>query len=71
MKHLLTILFATLTLSAWAQENQEIRPRFARMFDKEHPDVHDPVMARGEDGRYYIFSTGMNIGRLSSTDMKS
>ena len=71
MKHLLTILFATLTLSAWAQENQELRPRFARMFNKEHPDVHDPVMARGEDGRYYIFSTGNGIGRLSSTDMKS
>ena len=25
------------------------------------PDVHDPVIARGEDGRFYIFSTGMNV----------
>ena len=43
-----------------------------RMFpiDALHPDVHDPVMAKGEDGRYYIFSTGMNVGVMSSADMK-
>lgn len=34
------------------------------------PDVHDPVMARGEDGRYYIFSTGMGVNVLSSADRK-
>ncbi len=33
------------------------------------PPVHDPVMARGEDGRYYIFATGMGIDVLSSNDM--
>ena len=43
-----------------------------RMFpiDALHPDVHDPVMAKGEDGRYYVFSTGMNVGVMSSADMK-
>jgi len=40
-------------------------------FDAEWPDVHDPVMARGEDGRYYVFSTGMGIGVMSSADMKT
>lgn len=34
------------------------------------PPVHDPVMTHGEDGKYYIFSTGMGIGVMSSTDMK-
>lgn len=34
------------------------------------PRVHDPVMAKGEDGKYYIFATGMGIDVLSSTDMK-
>ena len=33
-------------------------------------NVHDPVMARGEDGRYYIFSTGMGVNVVSSEDMK-
>ncbi|MBQ7156235.1 MAG: family 43 glycosylhydrolase [Bacteroidaceae bacterium] len=34
------------------------------------PNVHDPVMAR-ENGKYYIFSTGMGIDVLSSDDMKN
>lgn len=71
MKRLLTIIIATLSLCATAQETQNLRPRFVRDFDPEHPDVHDPVMARGEDGCYYIFSTGMGIGVLSSPDMKT
>lgn len=32
------------------------------------PSVHDPVMAKGEDGRYYCFFTGKNIFVLSSAD---
>lgn len=39
-------------------------------FNATHPDVHDPVMAKGEDGRFYIFATGMGVGVMSSTDMK-
>lgn len=42
-----------------------------RGFDASDPDVHDPVMAKGEDGRYYIFSTGMGVGVMSSADMKT
>ena len=34
------------------------------------PPVHDPVMAQGEDGKFYIYSTGMGIGCMSSEDMK-
>lgn len=32
--------------------------------------THDPVMARGEDGRYYLFSTGMGIQVMSSADLR-
>ena len=46
----------------------EAQPRF--QFNATNPDVHDPVMAKGEDGRYYIFSTGMGVGVMSSKDMK-
>lgn len=37
--------------------------------DRKDPDAHDPVMAKGEDGRYYCFTTGMNVGVISSDDM--
>lgn len=40
-------------------------------FNPTLPAVHDPVMAMGEDGRYYIFSTGMGISVMSSADMKT
>ncbi|MDE6438494.1 MAG: family 43 glycosylhydrolase [Muribaculaceae bacterium] len=40
----------------------------ARSFDAADPDVHDPVMAF-ENGRYYLFSTGMGINMLSSDDL--
>ena len=33
-------------------------------------DVHDPVVARGEDGKYYMFATGMGVSVKSSTDLK-
>ncbi len=45
------------------------RPRGQR-FDPQYPDVHDPVMAV-EDGKYYIFATGMGINCMSSEDMKT
>ncbi len=38
-------------------------------FDSRNPDVHDPVMAK-EDGVYYMFTTGMGIGMMSSTDLQ-
>lgn len=71
MKHLLTFILATFSLLVSAQDAEvaKRRPRF--QFNAENPDVHDPVMARGEDGRYYIFSTGMGIGCMSSADMKT
>lgn len=37
-------------------------------FDYSYPDVHDPVIAR-EDGKYYLFNTGVGLGFLSSPDM--
>ena len=66
MKHFLFIL-ATIWSSSLIINAQ--RSRF--QFNTTHPDVHDPVMALGEDGRYYIFSTGMGIGCISSPDLKT
>lgn len=43
------------------------RPKWK--FDALNPDVHDPVMAQ-ENGVYYMFTTGMGIGMMSSTDLK-
>jgi len=37
-------------------------------FDVHHPSVHDPVMAY-ENGRYYVFSTGVGISVMSSEDL--
>lgn len=42
----------------------------ARGFEAAYPDVHDPVMAK-EDSVYYVFHTGVGIGMMSSTDMKT
>lgn len=50
------------------KKKNDRKPRFR--FDASNPDVHDPVMAF-EDGRYYLFNTGMGIGVLSSADLKT
>lgn len=46
------------------------RERWRFTFDETYPDVHDPVMAY-ENGKYYMFTTGMGIGMMSSSDMKT
>lgn len=38
-------------------------------FNPTNPSVHDPVMAK-QDSVYYLFSTGVGISVMSSTDMK-
>lgn len=63
--HTLALLLFTFVTTTIAQQHQ--RPAF----DPAYPDVHDPVMARGEDGRYYIFATGMGVGVMSSADMQT
>lgn len=66
VKKVLTTILAFVALHAFAQGNG----RGYMFFNAEHPDVHDPVMARGEDGRFYLFSTGMGVSCMSSADMK-
>ena len=39
-------------------------------FDANNPGVHDPVMAK-EGDTYYMFTTGMGIGMMSSKDLKT
>lgn len=55
--------FAVTTLS-------KPRGRWHHEFDPSNPDVHDPVMA-AENGKYYMFTTGMGVGMMSSDDMKT
>lgn len=54
-------------LTALAVEAQDAAFKGNAMTD---PNVHDPVMAF-EDGKYYIFSTGMGIDVMSSEDMRT
>ena len=61
MKRTLCTLLSLLSLSVLAQGRHHFSP--------EYPDVHDPVMACGEDGRYYIFATGGGVTVMSSADL--
>ena len=63
---ILSLLLLAL-LTACSSEKRPLRPEF----DPNYPDVHDPVLAIGEDGRYYIFSTGVGVGVMSSADLKT
>lgn len=54
-----------INMDDYEQYRDSIRRR-----SSDNPDVHDPVMAY-ENGRYYIFSTGMGISVMSSVDMKT
>lgn len=54
MKKLLTALLAMSALTVATAQHH---------FDASYPDVHDPVMAKGEDGRYYSCSTFGKNGR--------
>ena len=58
-KDILAIAAMMLSLNASAQ--------FRTMTD---PDAHDPVMAKGEDGRYYVFTTRFNVSVMSSADLR-
>lgn len=69
---LLAALTVATNINIWAQgENNgnKRERRWRQPTSVVHPDVHDPVMAKGEDGRYYMFSTGMGVGVMSSADM--
>ena len=60
------LICALLPLLAFAQQR---KPR-PITFDTDTPFVHDPVMAY-EDGVYYAFYTGWNIGCMTSTDRRT
>lgn len=72
MKKILAMaVLAAASVVTIAQDTQQTPPRPRFFFNAEHPDVHDPVMAKGEDNRYYIFSTGNGVGVMSSSDLKT
>ncbi len=69
---LLTILTlaGSLTNISFAQDNASPidQSRNRATFS---PRAHDPVMAKGEDGKYYFFTTGINVSVMSSPDLKN
>ncbi len=69
MRKVTFILLMAISMVCQAQDgnNHNRRPFH---IDSLHPNVHDPVMAKGENGRYYIFSTGMGVGVMSSADLR-
>ena len=67
MHKYISTVFALLLLATTSNAQSHNRPQF----DTALPAVHDPVMAKGEDGRYYVFSTGMGISVMSSADLKT
>lgn len=69
MKTLLTTTLFCLCLNIVAQQPGQRRRDFNA--ETREPDAHDPVMAKGEDGRYYCFMTGMNVGVISSADRQT
>lgn len=74
MRKLLLVIFAVLTLipslETAAQEDGNAPRRRRNFFNPEYPNVHDPVMAY-ENGRYYVFHTGMGVAVMSSADLKT
>lgn len=65
MKKIFTSLMMCLSVVAMlsAQENKKQRP------STDYPMAHDPVVAFCE-GKYYLFTTGFNVGMMESDDMK-
>lgn len=82
-QNILLLLLFLCSVDTWAQqttasdtlqkehEQRDVRKRRKFPTSSVYPDVHDPVIAKGEDGRYYIFSTGMRVNVMSSSDMKT
>lgn len=70
MIRLKSIFWATLFLAFSLPVFGAMPKRPVHRFDSVYPDVHDPVMAF-DDGKYYIFSTGMGMGMMSSSDLKT
>lgn len=62
-KTIIALLALSAAVCAYAQG-----PRVPTVSD--YPQAHDPVVAFCE-GRYYVFTTGYNIGVMSSDDMKN
>lgn len=62
---LLSAAMLLIAVSAFAQPHGN-RPRTGIT----NPGAHDPVMIKA-DGAYYVFSTGWNVGVMTSTDLKT
>jgi len=67
MRSYLSTLLLLVPFYVFAQQSGPRRFDFNAEY--KNPDAHDPVMAKGEDGRYYCFMTGMNVGVISSADL--
>lgn len=64
---LLVVIQMTIVISNAQTSQRTTRPI---VFDTDTPFVHDPVMAF-ENGTYYAFYTGQNIGYMTSKNRKT
>jgi hypothetical protein len=56
--------FAPMSYTIMRVKARSPQPRRRRMaMENKHPGVHDPVMARGEDGKYYIIPEKANMAK--------
>ena len=62
------VMLITIMTTAYAQGGR--RPWQRETFETDTPMVHDPVLA-WENGRYYLYSTGMGVQIMTSTDRKT
>ena len=58
---LCAIIFMACFLSINAQESTRNRRPNRASFTTTNPDVHDPVMAHGENGKYYILKRFLSV----------
>lgn len=70
MKQYLSLSLLLLSYASLSAQTENAPRRQRPAFDPTYPDIHDPVMAQGEDGRYYVFATGGGVTVLSSADMR-
>jgi arabinan endo-1,5-alpha-L-arabinosidase len=53
------------------QVKQRILSQVGRETPTDSTRVHDPVMIQGDDGRFYLFTTGWGVSVFSSSDRKT
>lgn len=69
----LCVAFSALAQGQWTPERmkERILSQVGRETATDSTRVHDPVMIEGDDGRFYLFTTGWGVSMFSSSDRKT